>query len=386
MRPTTLLDQRSESHYMHSRVDSIARWSARLSTLLLVAASACDMPTKLPSWDQTWLIPGDSTTVGVSQLLPSTGEMSIATLNGQQVFSVNVTSPGTFSQSLGQICSACAVANGTTVPKPAFTLNDSTGTTLPASVVAATVVSGGFTYTVTNGFSFDPIRPNAAGAPYGYFVLRVMNGSTLLAQDSVNGATVAMGKNGATLQRSVALNLAGGSLAITGAKPLEVYLTLNSPSGDPVTINTNQTFTVSIVASPISASQAQVTMSNQTITAAQTTVDLSSVSDQSLIDRVQGATLHLTIASPFGVQGTLTATFSAQGAQPIVKSIPLTTAAQQSPDVTLTAAEIRALLGHTANLSVSGSVSAPSGSVTVTPTQVLKVNSTFEIILSTTES
>ena len=53
--------------------------------------------------------------------------------------------------------------------------------------------------------------------------------------------------------------------------------------------------------------------------------------------------------------------------------------------VSLTAAELRSLLGHTANLTVSGSVSSPSGSVTVTPTQVLRVTSTFEIILSTTE-
>jgi hypothetical protein len=110
------------------------------------------------------------------------------------------------------------------------------------------------------------------------------------------------------------------------------------------------------------------------------------VSDQALINRVQGGTLHLAIASPFGVQGTLTATFSAPGAAPIVKTIPLTVQAQQTADVTLTAAELRALLGHTDDLTVSGSVSSPSGTVTLTPSQVLKVTSTFEIILSTTES
>jgi hypothetical protein len=309
--------------------------------------------------------------------------VSIATMNGQKVFSVDVTNPGSYSRSLGQLCSACAAANGATVPKPAFSLNDSTGTTLPSDLVAATVISGGFTYTITNGFSFDPIRPNAAGAPYGYFVIRIMNGSTVVGQDSVDGATIAMGKNGATLQRTVPLNL---PLSVTGAKPLEMYLTLDSPAGDPVTINASETFSVSITASPIAASQAQINIANQTINAAQTTIDLSSVSGAALINRVQGGTLHLTIASPFGVQGTLTATFSVPGAQSIVKSIPLTTAAQQSPDITLSATELRALLGHTANLSVSGAVSAPSGSVTITPTQVLKVNSTFEIILSTTES
>ena len=367
---------------MPSRVQSLAR----LSVLLLVVATACDMPTKLPSWDQTWLIPGDSTTVSVSELLPSTGEVSVSTLNGQKVFALNVASPANFTRSLGQVCSACAAANGATVPKPAFTLVDSTSTTLPNNLVAATVIAGGFDYTITNGFSFDPIKPSAAGAPYGYFVIRIMNGTTLVGQDSVNGASVAMGKNGATLQRSVPLNLGGGSLTVSSASPLKVYLTLNSPAGDPVTINTSQSFSVSITPSGIAASQAQVNVTNQTVNAAQTTIDLSSVSDAALINRVQGGTLHLTIDSPFGVQGTLTATFGVPGGQPIVKSIPLTTAAQQSPDVSLTATELRSLLGHTANLSVSGTVNAPSGSVTITPTQVLKVNSTFEIVLSTTES
>jgi hypothetical protein len=101
---------------------------------------------------------------------------------------------------------------------------------------------------------------------------------------------------------------------------------------------------------------------------------------------VQGGTLHLGITSPFAVQGTLTATFSAPGAAPIVKTVPLTTAAQQSPDISLTASELRSLLGHSTDLSVSGSVSSPSGTVTLTPTQVLRVTSTFEIILSTTEN
>jgi hypothetical protein len=101
---------------------------------------------------------------------------------------------------------------------------------------------------------------------------------------------------------------------------------------------------------------------------------------------VQGGTVHLRIASPFGVQGTLTATFSTPGSAPIIKTVQLTTAAQQSPDIALTATEMRSLLGHTATLSVSGTVSSPSGAVTLTPTQALNVTSTFEIILSTTES
>jgi hypothetical protein len=372
---------------MHNPVVAkAARMSARLSIVLLGAMSACEIPTKLPIWDQTWVIPGDSTRVSVSELLPKTGELTVSTSGGQPVFALNIASPAPVSRTLGQVCSACAAANGTTVPKPAFSISDSTPVTLPNDLVSATIVGGGFSYTITNNFSFDPIRPSAAGAPYGYFVIRVMNGTTLVALDSVDGASVALGKNGSTIQRPLLLDISGGSLAITSAKPVEVYLTLDSPQGDPVTINTSQSFSVAILPLPIALSQAQVQVSNQTINAAQTSVDLSSVSDQSLIDRVQGGTLHLNIASPFGVQGTLTATFTIPGsATNVVKSVPLTTAATQTVDVTLAAAELKSLLGHNATLSVSGSVSSPSGSVTLTPTQALEVTSTIQIILSTTE-
>jgi hypothetical protein len=369
----------------HPNTSSAARAIARLGLIFLVAVSACEVPTKLPTWDQTWLIPGDSTRVSVSELLPKSGELTVSTSGGQPVFALSVAAPPAVSRTLGQVCSACAAANGMTVPKPAFTVRDSTPITLPTDLVAATIVSGGFTYTITNNFSFDPIRPNAAGAPYGYFVIMVMNGTTLVALDSVDGAATGIGANGATLQRPLPLNVGSGSLAITSASPMKIYLTLNSPQGDPTTINTSQSFTVAIQPAPIALSQAQVNLTNQTINAAQTTVDLSSVSDEALINRVQGGTLHLAIDSPFGVQGTLTATFSAPGISPIVKTITLTTAAHQTPDVSLTAAELRALLGHTNDLTVSGNVSSPSGSVTLTPTQVLKVTSTFAIILSTTE-
>ncbi|HEY2379139.1 MAG TPA: hypothetical protein VGH98_24370 [Gemmatimonadaceae bacterium] len=372
---------------MHNQVVAqAARMSARLSIVFLAVVSACEVPTKLPIWDQTWVIPGDSTRVSVSELLPKSGEITVSTSGGQPVFALSVAAPAAISRSLGQVCGACTAANGMTVPKPAFSISDSTAVALPTDLVAATIVSGGFTYTITNNFSFDPIRPSAAGAPYGYFVIRVMNGATLVALDSVDGSTLGIGKNGATLQRPLPLNVGGGSLSITSATPVEVYLTLNSPQGDPVTINTSQSFSVAIQPAPIALSQAQVQMSNQTINAAQTTVDLSSVSDQSIVNRVQGGALHLNIDSPFGVQGTLTATFSVPGGAQIVKSIPLTTAATQTLDVPLTAAELRSLLGHTADLTVSGSVNSPSGSVTLTPTQVLRVTSTFQITLSTTES
>lgn len=361
--------------------------ATRLGVFLLIGLGACEVPTKLPTWDQKWLIPGDSTTIGVSQMLPPSGNITVGAAGGQPAaFLLSVTAPGSYSKSLGQICSACAAANGATVPKPAFLLQDSMTTSLPADLVSATVVSGAIIYTITNNFSFDPIRPNAAGAPYGYFVISAVNGSTMIAKDSVDGSRLPIGKNGATLQLNLPILPNGGSVAIDGTAPLKIYLTLYSPQGDPVTIDANQSFSVSVQPQPIVLTQAQVRIGTQNISAAQTNIDLSSVSDQTLINRVQGGTLHLTIASPFGVQGTFTASFNAAGTSPIVKTIPLTTATQQSPDISLSAAEMRSLLGHDVSLAISGSVTSPSGSVTITPTQVLKVTSTIEIILSTTEN
>jgi hypothetical protein len=357
-----------------------------MSIALLAAVGACELPTRLPQWNQNWIIPGDSTTISVSQLLPSSGELTLSTFGNQPVFALSVAAPGNYSQSLGQICSPCAAANGTTVPKPAFSLTDSVSTSLPSDVVAATVVSGTMSYTVTNGFSFDPIRPSAAGAPYGWFVVRVMNGMTVVAVDSIDGSAMAMGKNGATLSRSVPVALTGGTLALDGTAPLRVYLTLNSPQGDPVTIDSNQSISLSFQPTPVSLSQAQVQIGTQSVSASQANIDLTGLSDQALINRVQGGTVHLVIASPFGVQGTLIARFSAAGVAPITKTLPLTTAAQQTQDVTLTASELRSLLGSSVTLDVSGSVNSPSGTVTLTPTQALQVNSTFQIILSTTES
>lgn len=358
----------------------------QLSVVLLTALAACELPTRLPNWDQTWLIPGDSASIGVSELLPSSGSVTMSSVGGQPVFALTVAAPGAYSETLGQICSACAAANGTTVPKPAFLLRDSVSTTLPSDVVAATVVSGTFTYTVTNNFSFDPIRPAAAGAPYGSFVVTVLNGNTVVAHDSVNGQDFAMGKNGGTLQRTISVNLDNGPLALDGSAPMYVRLALDSPQGDPVTINSSQSISIAFQPSPVSLSQAQVQIGSQSVNASQTSIDFTSVSDQAVINRVQGGTIHLAIASPFGVQGTLTATIAAPGTAPIVKSLPLTTAAQQTQDITLSADELRSLLGKSVTLDVSGTVSSPSGTVTLTPTQQLKVNSTFQIILSTTES
>src|SRR5438046_10153814 len=113
---------------MHSRVISrAARTYARFSIVLLAGLGACEVPTKLPSWDQTWLITGDSTKVSVSELLPKTGELTVSTSGGQPVFAFNMASPATITRSLGQICWACAEANGARAPQPAFTIVDTTG-------------------------------------------------------------------------------------------------------------------------------------------------------------------------------------------------------------------------------------------------------------------
>ena len=362
-------------------VRAVSAASIARASLLLCAVVACDIPTGVPTWNQTWVVPGDSTQVSVSELLPKSGEVTVVTAGSTKVFSLAVPAPPAISTSLGQVCPVCVSANGTTVSKPAFTLRDSTSTTLPSDLVSAAITSGSLAYTITNGFSFDPLRPNAAGAPYGYLVVRVMNGTTVVASDSVDGQTTAMGKNGATFQRTLAFN----AVTVSGASPLRVVITLDSPQGDAITINTSESFSLAAQPGQVTLGQATVKVQSQSIAGQQTSIDLSSVDASAVVNRVQGGALRLTVANPFGVQGQLDAVITAAGMAPITKTIVLSSSATSTPRVDLTADELRAMLGKSVTLTVGGVVSSPSGTVTLDPTQVLKVKSDFELTISTTE-
>lgn len=334
------------------------------STSALLVLAACEYPTSAPQLDTRWIVPAPGTTISVASLLPS----GVAIKPDSSAFTVAVAAVSV-TRSLGQDCAQCAAANGTTVPKPAFTAVASSSTSLPSQIASATLSGGTLQFSLVNNYNFDPLRP-AAGV-FGYAVITVMNNGVLIGKDSVNGATTAM-PAGITIGRTIPL-----TGTVTGSAPVTVTVTLNSPAGDPITMDASRTIMVLAVPTNISVSTASLNVSNQTIST-NTTLDLSGI-DSSITRHVTSGALLLHVVNPFAVTGTLTVSFIPQGGTPITKSLTL---APGTTDRTIafTQAELQQLLGTNVTIAFSGPVSA-SGPVSVTPKQAVTVTSKLDLSL-----
>lgn len=340
-----------------------------LAVPLISLLAACDFPTELPKWDTTWVVPGESTTISVSSLLPS----SITTSGNNFVLSLQ---PATFTQTLGQMCGGtCTALNGFTVPKPAFTTSFSSSISLPSDVVSAQVTGGQVRVVLSNNLGFDPIRPSAIAR--GHVVVTATAGSTVLARDSIAGESTAF-TSGSTLTRTLTL----GAATVSG--PITIGIKVSSPEGDPVTINTNNSLSVTATPQTISVSQANVRVTNRAITGASVELDLADV-DEEVTSRVKSGALLLTLVNPFaGTTGTLSVRIVTPSAI-ITKSVSLA-AGTSSARVEFNQQEIQAILGSSpVTLSVSGTVSGPAAGVAVTPSQVVAISSRLELTVGPKE-
>jgi hypothetical protein len=348
----------------------VFRPARRSIPALCLFMAACDVPTELPRWNTRWVVPLDSTVVSVGSLLPSGVEV---TADGS-AFQLSL--PGTtISLSLADICGApCAAFNGRVVPKPAFTSTLHSTIALPADVASVTLTGGRLDVQFSHSFSFDPIRPG--GSARGSVTTSFTSGGATLARDSVLGVQTALPAN-TPLART--LTLAAGR--VTPVVDLDV--TLASPAGDPVRIDTSERFTVSATPSQVRASEATIRVRNRSITARQVALHLDDV-DQTVIDRAQGGAIRFELVNPFQVSGTLDVSITAPGVS-IRKPI------QAGPGTTqgrieLTRAELRSILGRPdVRLSATGTVSAPQGTISVRPSQALRIRTRLELVLGTEE-
>jgi hypothetical protein len=338
-----------------------------LGALVPLALAACnDVPTGLPKWDTTWVVSGENTSIAVNTLLPagvtvnSAGDAFVLSLAGT-----------TFSQTLGQMCgAACTSANGQTVPKPAFTTNLSNTIALPAGVGSATVSGGQISVVLTQSMGFDPLRPSATAR--GYAVITATSGTVTLAKDSIPGETTAFA-SGSTLTRT--LSPIG---AVSG--PITVNVKVFSPAGDPVTINTASSLSVTATPNQVRVSQASVGVTNRAVTGQQATLDLSGVDDV-VKEHTNAGAILLDIANPFGVGGAMTVTITAPGTT-ITKPVTLSSSAASTVRVALTGSEMQSILGQNpVRVNVSGVVSAPSGNVTVQPGQTVSIGTRLELTI-----
>jgi hypothetical protein len=315
----------------------------------------------------TWNVPSKSTSISVNSLLP-TGVQSVT--GG---FQATVAAPTAITRTLGSDCATCATANGQIIPKPAFTVSTTQSATLPSAVTSATLVTDTIVVAITNGYNFDPIN---AGGTAGSIKLTATSGSTTLGTQTFAGPTAVIP---AGQIATFKLPISG----VVGSSGIQVAALIDSPLGSPVAIDASRQITVSTsvkgsAANSVLLSTASVTLTNQSVSAAPTQLDLSNV-DSSVVKRVTAGKLFLTVNNPFNVAGTL-----AINVNGVPKTIQLAagsaTAAAQNLSVDFTQAEIRQILGKTGNITIGGTV---SGTTPITAGQTVAVATRLQLTLCT---
>lgn len=327
-----------------TRQVAVRRLLGRAALVGVVSAiGGCDFPTSLPRWDTRWLVPARSTVLTVDQLLPA----NVVASTAGSTFQV-VVAPVTFSRSLLDFCgAACLALQGATGPKPAFTASIADTLRLPSNVAGATIVDGSVSVALTNGFAFDPLQPGAGG-PTGTIAVTISSGSTTVGTLTLSGTSERFAP-GTTITRSVPL-----SPAAVGNR-LAIVVTLVSPAGDPVRVDTNERVTIVATSQGVHVSQVMAIVAARPVALRPFTVDLTSI-DASIIDRVQGGALIVSMTNPFGVSGALTMTVSNAG-MPISKPVDVRPG-PTTQHIPLTRDEVKALLGRAITVNATGTLGA----------------------------
>lgn len=353
---------------------------ALLATLTGIAA--CDIPSEAPIFQQTWIVPTDSATIGVTTLLPS----GVSVTAGATP-SFAVTTPATVvNTTLGAICSQPACQSATTVnaPTPAFTspagLLGST-VNLPTGVTGVTVTGGTLNVVVTNNLGFDPLRPNGVStAPYGQIIVAVSSG-TVARTDTIRGSPTQGVPNATATTLSV--NLPTGVYAGS----VSIALSLVVPAGSSANLNRNNSFALTSTLQNFGVSQATVVVNNVAVNTAPTSFSLS---DVDLGEQVQAGAVLLDIANPFTASAALNLLLAApaQGGGPAVNiSKPITIPAQPNSSVTvnLNQAELRSLLGKSGvSIRVTGNATGTGAgnSTSVLPTSQIVLRTRLQLVLN----
>lgn len=364
-------------------MQNTTRTTVRLAGLAGIAlvAIACQVPTDLPIWNTVWQVPADSSEVTVESLLPTSVEV-VDVAGGTKAFAFSLPAAST-STTLGETCFACASSNGARVAKPAFSLADSSTVALPTDVVTADIIGGRIDYTLTSGFNFDPINP--APGSHGWIRIRITSGSTLIARDSIDGSALTL-PTGTTRNLSMAF-LATPAAPIRLSGPVTLVATMFSPSGDSVSMNSSELFSVTAAANDIRISQVLINVPTTTFTPQHGTVDLSGM-DEATTGKIAGGALILGVRNPFAVGGSLSLDVRAPDGARVTKGFTLGVggpgSAPSTIRLTLSAAEINSLIGQKdVGITISGSISSPNGAVSVTPLQKMSITTLVEATIVT---
>lgn len=344
-------------------------FAAGLALSLLAALAACNIPTELPSFDTRWIVPAEETRFGVAQLLP--GDVSVAP--DSSTFIVDIDSVS-FSRSLGEVCVGCGPAHGLTVPKPPFLGTVESQVAFPPEVYEISVLSGQVTMKVTNDFGFDPIRPSSTAR--GTMTLRVTDDADgdVLSELVVDGSDTAF-PSGTTMTRDLAL----GQLTVNGS--LVATVVLDSPLGDPVTIDTTALFSVVATPSNIRVVSVSVDVSSEAVTFDPVDLGVEDV-DDNVRDAVHEGAFILDVTNPFGVTADFDLSITGPEFAPIQRTATIGPAVMSTLRLEFSGVEIQEFLG-TRDVRLTGGAVVDSGAgiVTVLPGQELVLKASLEVTM-----
>lgn len=357
-------------------------WRARRASLLALAGivAACDIPSSAPIFQQTWVVPGDSITVPVTQILPS----NIVLDGAGTGFLVVVPAPAAFNSTLGALCGqpACQSPGTVVAPVPAFTSSGAALTrtvSFPATVVSAQVTSGTLSLLVNNQLGFDPLRPNGASAPFGSVAVTITNGAAS-STTTIGGATTAMANGGsATLSVPIPPGTYTGSFTVAVA--------FDVPAGGAASLAASNAISIAPSVNTLTVSQVTAVVQNEAIATSPEAYDLD---DVDFADEVQGGSIIIDVANPFTATAALTLEIEApaQAGAPavvITKALNIPAAPTSSSTVSLSQLELRSLVGKSGvTMSVSGDANGTGAgnTVSVTPTQRMTLRTTLQLLIN----
>lgn len=344
----------------------------RIVLVALAGVAACEIPTEPPRWEQTWELSGEEVRVSVAELLPE----GIGLTRDSSAFVAETPSAGV-ALSLQSLCTGCdptLFGTGIPVPKPAFEAVLEATTTLPSEVVAAEVSGGSLDGILEHSLSFDPLNPSAdENAPRGYLVLSVISDGNVIAYDSIDGADTRF-PPGSTLIPHLPIQ------AGTVSNEIELSLRIFSPEGDDTQLNADDTLGIALLPSTVELSSATVTVTSISLDPTSRQLDFGGV-DSTTVERIQRGAIVFDVDNPFSIEGSLELTFQLPFAPDLRRTLALQEGAFEQR-LEFTGDELREILGSDdVTLVTGGSVTAPSGTVTVSPEQELIVASAFQLVV-----
>lgn len=358
------------------------RRATRAATFASAAAlAACDIPSDPPIFQQTWIVPSDSITVGAAELLPA--GMTVTT-TATPTF-VITTPAAAIATTLGEICGqpACQTPVTVVAPTPAFATPAGmleSSISMPTGVTSVTVTGGTLNVAITNNLGFDPLRPNgAATAPYGEMTVSIGNGA--LVQDYVFTGTPTNGlANGQT--RVFSLPLPTGTYT-----SIALELSFDVPAGAPASMNGSNGLGLSATIQDLAVSNATIEVVGQPVNTDPTEFDLE---DVDFGDDVQSGALLITTSNPFTATAALNVAIEAPaqsgaGAVSITKQLAIPAQPTSTSTIQLTGSEMRSVLGKQGvTIRVTGSVNGTGagGTIIIAPASRITVRTQVQLTVN----